>query len=162
MDQRNGRIDLLSNDFVSYHTPEEESITGYSEALTGRTCHSNLSLAFFSKENVEIIHNAIRAGVYVMSNKKFVVGKQNINNIKIIMRSVFIQYARHKANITKEIECLNHIVIDYCVHNLYNNIIADEKYKHDVSHLAVPMDRPQHTSTRGDNTLEFNGFFKCN
>ena len=162
MEHRNGRIDLLSNDFISYHTPEEERITGYSEALTGKTCHSNLSMAFFSKENITIIHNAIRAGVYIISNKKFIVGNQNINNIKIVMRSVFIQYARHKENITKEIEYLNHIVIDYCVHNVYNNIIADEKYRHDVSYLAVPLDLPRYTSTRGDNTLEFNGFFKCN
>ena len=66
----------------------------------------------------------------------------NINNIKIVMRSVFIQYSRHKENITKEIECLNHIVIDYCVPKIYSETKGYLKYLHDASTMHIPIDHP--------------------
>ena len=94
-----------------------------------------------------------------MSNKKFIINDLNQTNLKIIMRSVFLQYARFKQDITKEIECLNHYVVDYAVHNVYNNIISDNKFRHDVSHLAIPIDRPTHTNSKGEHTLEFRCFF---
>lgn len=156
---RNGRIDIMSTETPKYDDNETEEITSYHNALTGIQCNSLLSRAYFSKENYIIIHNAIRAGVYIMSNKKYIIGNLNQTNLKIIMRSIFLQYARFKPDITNEIKCLNHYVIDYAVHNVYNNIIADNKFRHDVSHLAVPIDRPIHTNSKGEHTLEFRCFF---
>ena len=49
------------------------------------------SAAFFSKENIQIIQNAIKAGVYKLSNGNFVVGNQNEDTLKIIMRSIYLE-----------------------------------------------------------------------
>lgn len=157
MTEANGRIDIL--DVVRDSNYTEPEITSYHEALTGDTYNSPLSRAFFSAENIQIIHNGIRAGVYVLSNNNYIIGNQDINTIKIIMRGVYMKYVRHIPDVRKEIEYLNSIVLDYCIHNVYNEIGGYLKYKKDASTLAVPMNKPETTNSKGENQLEFKKWF---
>ena len=53
-----------------------------------------LSDTFFSSQNIQLLQNSIRAGVYNMSNGKFTIGPQDCDTLKIIMRSIFLQYAQ--------------------------------------------------------------------
>ena len=53
--------------------------SAYREALTGNCENNNLAIAFFSKKNVEIVQNGIRAGVYEKSQKKYLIGPQNVD-----------------------------------------------------------------------------------
>ena len=117
-----------------------------------------LSNAFFSSENIQIIQNAIRAGVYKASNTRFNICNQNEDTLKIIMRSMFLQHSINlKTNITEQIESLNKLVYDYCITQLLGEIEGYLKYKNDVSTLAVPLSRP--ISTYHNNTLETKKFF---
>lgn len=156
----NGRVDISSNykEDYPYILPnnKEKEITSYNDALTGTINNTILSRAFFSKENIQIIHNGIRAGVFNKSNGNYIIGNQNIDNIKIIMRSIFIEYARHKPDITQEIQELNRYVLDYCIHNVYNEVNAYMNYKKDVSTLVVPNERPQMTNNTGSKQLQPN------
>lgn len=156
----NGRVDISNNHNDAYpyilSEQKENEITSYKDALTGTISNTILSRAFFSKENIELIHNGIRAGVYHKSNGNYVIGNQNIDNIKIIMRSIFIEYARHKPNITNEIEELNRLVLDQCIHDVFNEVNAYMKYKKDVSTLVVPNDRPKMTNVTGSKQLQPN------
>lgn len=158
----NGRIDILSNNIPtpSYTMTEQSNSdnnpTSYDDALTGTYTNSVLSRAFFSKENIQIIHNGIRAGVYNKSNGRYVIGTQSIDNIKIIMRSTYLEYARHKQNITEEIKELNSIVLDYCIHNAYNEATSYLQYKKDVSTMAVPLNKPESTYVKGSKQLQTN------
>ena len=64
--------------------------------------------AFFSAENIQIIQNAIKAGVYHGSKSQFVIGNQDEDTLKIIMRSTFLQYSSNNpVNITQQIQSLN-------------------------------------------------------
>ena len=109
---------------------------------------------------MQIVHNAIRAGVHKKSNGRYIIGKQNVDTLKIIMRSIYLQHARNKpCNITDQIEGLNQLVLDYAVPQVLGEVESYVKYKHDVSTLAVPMQRPAHMSTAGSNTLELKPFF---
>lgn len=156
----NGRVDITNNHRDDYPyvlvNKKEKEITSYKDALTGTISNSVLSRAFFSKENIQMIHNGIRAGVYHKSNENYIIGNQNIDNIKIIMRSIFLEYARHKPNVTSEIEELNRYVLDYCIHNVYNEVNAYMQYKKDVSTLAIPNERPQMTNVTGSKQLSPN------
>ena len=61
-----GRIDLLTEeDNVKQNISNTLQVqTGYSDALTGDQVNTPLSMAFFCKENIQILQNGIRAGVY--------------------------------------------------------------------------------------------------
>lgn len=119
--------------------------TEYREPLKNDFEENALSQAFFCKENVQIVQNGLRAGVYKMSGEKqLVVAPQNIDVLKTIMRHMFIQYAQfHPDNIAAQIERLNQAVWEYAVPNVYSEAMGYLKYLQDTSTLVVPIDRPK-------------------
>ena len=93
---------------------------------------------------MQIIQNGIKAGVYKKSNGKYILPNQNVDSLKIIMRSRYLEYASYNSElITEEIERLNNIIIDYCVPLLYSESVAYEKYCEDQSTLVVPLALPK-------------------
>lgn len=129
--------------------------SNYFESLNGSWEWNVLAQVYFSKENIQIVQNGIRAGVYKRSDGKFNVPPQNIDIVKIIMRSIYLQYAEHyPTDITGQVEYLNNIVLEYAIPNVYNEAIAYYKYVQDQSSMAVPFDRIAHDSDRVYKQLE--------
>ena len=158
----NGRIQLDPSKngtplFIPDLIPKNEK-TNYSNALQHEYTPTLLSRAYFSVENIEIIQNGIRAEVYVKTNKKHIIDKQDYDQLKIVMRSIFVEHALHKdTNITEQIRVLNQKVLDYCVPSVHSELIAYLNYKRDISTLAVPLENPIHLTN--DKTVELNRFF---
>ena len=95
-------------------------------------------------QNIQILQNGLRAGVYKMSNNEFMIGPQNIDNLKIIMRSIYLQYAEHYPNnITDQICRLNDLVLGYAVPAVYKEAIGYKNYVRDQSTIAMPMELPK-------------------
>jgi hypothetical protein len=145
----NGRVNFLipSSPTAGFEMQERIAVknnaTSYGEALEGNFENNVLGQVFFSKENIQIVQNGLRAGVYNMSSQKFTVPPQNIDNLKVIMRSYYLQYAKHYIdNITGQIETLNKLVLDYCIPSVYKEAIGYLKYSQDQSMLVVPIERP--------------------
>ena len=65
-------------------------------------CPTLLGTVYFSSENIEILQNAIRAQVYEKSNKKYIIDKQDSDQLKIIMRAIYLQKALHHNDNIKE------------------------------------------------------------
>jgi hypothetical protein len=117
-----------------------------------------LSNLYFSSKNMAIIQNAIRANVYKVSDEKYIIDEQNTDVLNIIMRSIYLQNSLNQTdNLTKQIEDLNKIVIDYCVPMVLSEVESYMKYKRDASTLAVPLSNP--ISVYTNKTLELNKFF---
>ena len=161
----NGRVNIIQEPPSNVWFQMQEKIavknkaTAYREALTGTWENNMLAQVFFSAENIQILQNGIRAGVHKMSNEVFNVPPQNIDSLKIIMRSIYLQYAEHYAdNITKQVERLNELVLDYCVKSVYGEAVGYLKYCQDQSSLIVPFDRPVPTD-REYKQLELRPFF---
>ena len=70
-----------------------EQPSSFRDALTGIFEETPLSQAFFSEKNIQIIQNAIRAGVYHKSKGEYVIAPQDYDIIKTIMRSIFLQHS---------------------------------------------------------------------
>lgn len=154
----NGRINIMSppNQLALYDTPPEMS-TSYTDALNGGWESTPLSKAFFSKENINIIQNGIRAGVYNMSNQQYVIGTQSYDELKIIMRAIFLQHSVNLAtNLSQQINDLNQMVLEYCVPRVFGEAKGYMKYVYDASTLAVPMARP--LSSNKEKILELKRF----
>ena len=143
----NGRVDIKSPNtsklFQMYDKIPANQCTTFRSATEGLWDSTALSQAYFSNQNIQIIQNGIRAGVYNRSNGQYVIGPQDCDSLKIIMRSVFLQHAANQPhNISGQIEQLNNIVLDYCIFHVYSEAQSYMKYLHDVSTLAVPLATP--------------------
>lgn len=159
----NGRVDIMDqaklNQFALYDKIPVEQCTSFNEALVGNFTCTDLSNAFFSKANIQIIQNAIRNGVYHKSNNQYVIGEQNCDTIKIIMRSVYLQNSMNLPdNIPSQISALNDIVVNYCVKQVYSEAQSYIQYRYDASHMYDPIDRPVQVDVN-DKTLEAKPWF---
>jgi hypothetical protein len=149
----NGRVDIktpnTSELFQMYDKIPANQCTTFRNATEGLWSENSLSNAFFSQQNIQIIQNGIRAGVYKRSNGQYVIGPQDCDSLKIIMRSVFLQNAANQpTNISQQVAQLNKMVLEYCIQQVYSEAQGYIKYINDVSTLVVPIAHPVMT----DNT----------
>ena len=161
----NGRINLMEPQDPNIVFKMQEKIaiknkaTEYREALAGTWEDNILSRAYFSAENVQILQNGIRAGVYEHSDSKFVIPPQNVDTLKIIMRSIYLQNSENDLNdITGQIAKLNNLVLDYAVPTVYKEAIGYLKYCEDQSTIAMPLPVPKHHD-RQYKQLELKNYF---
>jgi len=144
----NGRINIIhqpdiSNLFSMYDKIPANQCVTFRNPTIGQWEDTPLSKAYFSKENIQIIQNGIRAGVYEKSNNQYLIGDQDCDKLKTIMRSVFLQHSANQPNnIPQQINELNKIVLDYCIFHVYSEAQSYLKYLYDVSTLAVPIALP--------------------
>lgn len=117
--------------------------TAYVDAVCGIYYNTDLSNLFFSFENQEILQNGIRYGVYEKSKNKFIVGKQDYDILKTVMRSIFLTYSNNSPkDIKGQIKDLNEKVLDYCIKNVYSEALQYTGYIKDISTLARPISHP--------------------
>ena len=161
----NGRVNLFDQPDPKIHFSMLEKVgiknkaTEYRSPLAAEWEETDLSRAYFSAANIQILQNGIRAGVYEMSKKQFIVMPQNVDTLKVIMRSIYLQYAEHRpTGIADQFKTLNQLVLNYAVPSVYNESVGYLKYMEDVSTLARPMDRPMQVD-RNFKTLESNREF---
>lgn len=155
----NGRIDFKENGtpFFLQDKIVKDNRTMY-DNLKYTQQNTAVSNLFFSVKNVQIIQNALRAGVYQISQQKYIIDEQNKDVLNVIMRAMFLQHSINQPdNLTNQIIDLNKIVVDYCVPKIYSEVEGYIMYKKDASTLAVPLDKPMCEYT--DKTLELNKFF---
>lgn len=148
----NGRINIIQPPDIGLQFQMTEKIqianksSDYRDATLGIFENTLLATVFFSAGNIQILQNGLRAGVYNLSKGLYVLPNQNSNNLKIIMRSIFLQNANHTndaAKVTAEVERINKLVLDYCIPTVYNEAVGYEKYTQDQSSLAVPLEHPK-------------------
>jgi hypothetical protein len=140
--------DMISNMNIMFNMQENVNVksTDYSDAMIGNWTDSPLSIAFFSGENIDILQNGLRAGVYNMSNGKHIIERQNENELKTIMRSVFLQKSKNSPDgITQQIEVLNKNVLAYAVKQVYNGIVTYDHYRKDINTINMPIEPPQNS-----------------
>jgi len=160
----NGRVNILGPNIddrfsMTDRIPINGTKFSYRDAMTGNWYDTELSDAFFSGRNIQIIQNGIRAGVYNKSNKQYVIGEQNIDELKIIMRSIFLQHSRNlPINIPQQISELNNIVFEFCINQVYGEADGYMKYKRDASTMWTPMAMPV-LSYSNDKQLELKKWF---
>lgn len=165
MERYNGRINVVEmpDPKTQFQMYEKISVknksTEYRDSLVGIIENNVLAQVYFSEGNIQILQNGLRAGVYKMSNNKYVIPPQNIDQLKIIMRSFYLQYAEHKnTDITEQVERLNKMVLDYTIPSVYNEAMGYMKYLQDQSTLVQPLEMPQ-LNDRDFKQLEYKKWF---
>ena len=159
----NGRVDIKSPNtselFQMYDKIPANQCVSFRNATEGIWTETNLSQAFFSQQNILMLQNGIRAGIYHKSNGQYIIGPQDCDALKIVMRSIYLQHAANQSNnITQQITELNKIVLDYCIKQVYGEAQGYMKYIDDVSTLVVPMSNPI-MADNNDRQLELKSWF---
>ena len=162
--KENGRVNIATPDlnklFQMYDkNPSKQCSSSLRNATEGLWENTPLSNAFFSQQNVQMLQNGIRAGVYQKSNQQYIIGTQDYDSLKIVMRSVFLQNASNMPNnITQQIQELNQMVLNYCIQQTYSEAQGYMKYLVDASTMYKPMTRPI-MSNNMDKNLELRSWF---
>lgn len=126
-----------------------------------------LTQVFFSQQNIGNIQKLIRFLIH--KETKYVIDNQSIEELLIVMRSVFLQYAKHPAlldprqplNIqqkikdqtTKEAGRLNEIVINEIYPTVLTGLKQYLQYLNDASQPYQIMEPPVNDNIRGQREL---------
>jgi len=159
----NGKINItgpnISAKFSMMDKIPINTNTNYQNVLTGNFERSRLSDAYFSKQNIQIIQNGIRKGVYDKSQSRILVDNQPEDQIVTVMRAMYLQHSKNlETNISQQIVELNTFVLNYCVVSIFNEAVAYLKYKEDASTMHRPMQHPIY-SNKTNKTLEQKAWF---
>lgn len=155
----NGRVDLLSyspnTNLTNFTESTKPMYEPTNQSIRYQRESSPLNIAFFSKENKQIIQNAIKAGVYKSTG--YLIDNQSDIALTIVMTSTYYTYAEHNEesieSIRNEIQMLNDIVANYSISNVTTNVLQYIKYKHDVSTLPIPLEHPENLNVKGEKIL---------
>jgi hypothetical protein len=130
------------------------------DMLRGNMTPSEVAMAYFTTCNVEAIQQAIRKEVYIRSGpKKYVIDDQDVDELKMIMRGIYYQYAKNNTfDIAGQVKELNKIVIDWSAPRILSEIDQYNYYLKDISHLPVPLMQPVNMSSAGAKSLPFQPF----
>ena len=163
---QNGRVNLnpVQNaggssipDSAGFTFPKQTEVNFASDMLRGNWDHTALSDTFFTRKNVDVIQSEIQKEVYRISGpKKWDIGSQDVDEIKMIMRAMYLQYAKNNPfNVEGQIEELNQLVIKWSTPRIMSEIEQYNYYLNDISHLPIPIQQPMNMSSAGTKSLPF-------
>ena len=81
--------------------------------------------------------------------------KQSYNELKIIMRSIFLQYSKNQnINLKYQLKSLNEKVLNYSIKNVLTNIEQFVGFKKDINSLPQPIQRLTYKSSQGTKSYQ--------
>jgi hypothetical protein len=109
---------------------------------------SEIPNIFFSDENINIINNNLIYAVYKNTNNEYKIKPQSNEQLLIVMRYVFLEYARHLPyDIANQIRELNCIVIGQIIPNVITQITQRKEYLRVISAPREILPYPTSEST---------------
>ncbi len=166
---QNGRVNLASRssaggpapkDFpgYKYQTTAEKGFEA--DMLRGNWEVTPVSSGFFSPDNIRLLQNAIRRYVFEKSQPKgYVIDDQSVDELKIIMRAIYYQYAKNLPfNVSEQVQELNQYVVNWSGPHILSAVDHYYYYLDDISHMPVPLQRSQNLSSAGTKSLPFTTF----
>jgi hypothetical protein len=117
-------------------------------SLKGIIQETPMSNLFFSDMNFKAVQMTIRHKIFSEKNKK--IGFQSENELFVIMRSIYLQYANSVLTSDKMLDnlrTLNKSVVDYAVGNIGEQLDQYGVYLEKISSAPVPMEHPRAGNT---------------
>ena len=149
----NGRVIFDNKPGTTYNLYENErSPYEFKNSLKSINSENVLNRTFFSQNNIDMIQNTIINEIIKRTGYK--IARQSELQLQIIMRSIFLQYAKNDpCNIKQQIIDLDRKVIDYSVDRIITEISQYLEYKDTLNKLPTPLSHPTNLSNAGEKTL---------
>ena len=154
----NGRVNTMTNQnrFEIFNEPQKKDCNFVNTAIGHSYASTPLSNIYFSSDNIEALQKGLRNMVLNKSNGKYAISRQSDIELKIIMRSFYLQYARNRTDIPiiEQVKTLNGFVLEWSVPEIISNLKQKEKYIKDINSLPIPLERAELTNQKGLKQLE--------
>jgi hypothetical protein len=119
-----------------------------------------LNQLYFSDQNIEYLQSELRHRVWVASNQKHTIERQNPEDLKTVMRSYYLQYSFNNPDrVKEELNELNERVLAYTVDMVMVEINQYLKYRKDILNYPEQISRPINANMVGTKSAEFKRFF---
>lgn len=131
------------------------------EDLVGRQHKKTpLNVVFFSQSNIANIHSEIQRQVSLMSGGKYNIDKQGDDEVRIIMRSYYLMFARNDPyQVAQELDELNKRVIGYAAAKVFSEVDFHAFYLKDIEDFAPAIANPVNVKHYGSEPGELKSFF---
>ena len=134
--------------------------TQMSETMHYRQAASPLNTLFFSIENINNLQELIKSEVLAKSGGSYTIDRQSDDDMFLIMRSYYLQYARNDPDhVADELNNLNSRVVSYSSDKIMVNIEAYKAYRADQENFPAPLAAPINPHVYGTRTGELKSFF---
>lgn len=135
---------MENNSFLLFHRDDhfKKAVKEYYKTSHFNTNDDNnlLKKVFFSSKNIDLINNKLRKNIYLLSNKKYLIPKQDPKLLVQIMNFVFNSDAKFLPNqISQQIKELNDIVLKTIIPDILVNIKSELIYLKDIE---LPLNPP--------------------
>lgn len=161
MNVLNGRINVNGYNNINYKNEKVGTNCSFvGEAVGHQISRNPLTDLFFSNKNIDALHLGMRNIVYGKTDGKYIIQRQSDTELKIVMRSIFLEHARWRRDkdVVEQVRELNGHVLDFCVKRIMSSLNMKQKYLDDIAKLPVPLERAQIMSTKGTKVLELKEF----
>lgn len=136
-----------------------DSINAESRGIKVDTEGNRVADIYFSAENLDALQQGIRWRVFVESDGRHVIGRQSDTEIRIVMRSIYLQEGvSADQDVLQQVRTLNAKVLAYCVPRILTEIGMYLKFQRDVSTVPSLLDRGTMVSNKGTRVLNLGKF----
>ena len=119
-----------------------------------------LNMVFFSQANLAHVHSEIQNQVSMMSGGKYKIDKQGDDEVRIVMRSYYLMFARNDPHqVAQELDELNKRTIGYCSAKVFSEVDFHMFYLKDLEEFAPAIANPVNTGVVGSRVGELKSFF---
>jgi hypothetical protein len=159
----NGRVDLPTgslapryNDYSMVAESVQVPKSFVNDALKGNIEKNEVSKLFFSDMNIQMIQRGIKNLVLNKTCGKTRIGNQSVNEILVIMRSIYLLHSINSfVDVLEQVRSLNSRVLQYSVEQILSEVSLHESYLETITTLPKPMAYGENTSTYGTKSQEF-------
>lgn len=148
------KIDIAKTPFLMFQSHKDDYYNMSQESVRGIQEESILSKIFFSPENVDRVQRQIIGSVFKRTKGAYLIEKQFEPDLQVIMRSMFLQHARHVPDhISEQIRELNNLVVDDIVPNVISEVNGYIGYLDRTFAPRQILDQPENVSSAGTRTF---------
>lgn len=124
---------------------------------------NNLEEFFFSDENMNIINKQLVLSVYNKTNGKYRISYQSKESLVIVMRYVFLEYAKHLPyDIANQIRELNCKVVSEILPNIITNVSQKIGYLNEINKPRELLPLPMNVNKNNKNLAPVTNIFNDN
>ena len=148
------KANIMNTPFIMFQAHHDDYYDMSQESLNGMQEESILSKVFFHPNNIDLIQKLVIMEVFRRTNGAYLIEKQNLADIQIVMRSIFIQHAKHQPDHIKEqIRELDYLVADEVVPGVVSEVKAYFGYLERAFGPRQIMDHAENVSNKGQKIL---------
>ena len=121
---------------------------------------NTLNTRFFAQSNIDLLQTQIHDAIFSMSNGRFNIDRQSDVDLKLIMRSYYLQYAENfPGKEGEELVVLNERVVNFAANRIMVELEAYQYYRKDILDFPAPIANPINVKIYGTRTGELKSFF---